>query len=127
MLDIGDIDRVAFVFLDEAHALETPTALTIDIRHPGYPTTADTQVDQDAATVTLGKAFPLAVRERLAAQLTAQTGTAFVAADLAAGTGCVEYLHTVAEAGHYRYHAQATAPSTSAAQAVSFVRSTFDA
>jgi len=122
-LEIGDVDRVAFVFLDEAETLETPTALTITIRHPGYPTTTDTTVTQASGLVTLGKTFPLSVREALARRLSTYNITA---ANLAAGTGCVEYLHTITQAGGaYKYSCVATAPSAAAVQAESYVHVTF--
>ncbi len=122
LLDIGDKARFAFVFTDEDEALETPTALTVDLRHPGYPTTADTSTDHPDASITLDKVWPESVREKLARELNIDGITA---ASLAAGTGCVEYSYVVTEAGNYRAKATATAPSATAEQASVAVRADF--
>lgn len=122
LLDIGDTARFAFVFTDEDEALETPTALSIVLRHPGYPTTSDTTVTVPDASIVLGKVFPESVREKLARELGIDGITA---ASLAAGAGCVEYSYVVVAAGTYRAKATATAPSATAEQASVGVRADF--
>lgn len=120
-VDIGDVARVAFVFTDNTGALETPTSFTIDVQAPDGTTS---QVDQDNANVNTGvTTWPLPLRETLAAQL---SGLGITAANLTAGTGCVEYLHTPTAAGVWRYHAKATAPTTSADQRAVYVRGAYD-
>lgn len=120
-VDIGDVARVAFVLTDNTGALETPTAFTIDVKAPDGTTS---QVDQDNVNVSTGvTTWPLPLRETLANQL---AGLAITAANLTAGTGCVQYLHTPDQSGVWRYHLKATAPTTSADQRSVYVRAAYD-
>lgn len=121
--DIGDVLRVALAFVDTDYALETPTAVSVEVYAPADPETVAATYTEADAEVTLGKVFPESVRTRLARQLT-QAGASTTAANLSAGTGCVELLYTPAAAGDYRFVAKATSPTTTAAQVTEFVRQT---
>lgn len=122
-ITIGATARVQFAFVDEDHALETPTAISIVVRSPDYPTTADVTVTEATPAVTLAKALPLADRKKLARQFPADVGVD--AADLVAGTGVVEYLHVPDTAGLWQYTATASAPTISADTAYVRVRAAF--
>ena len=117
-VDIGDVARVAMAFLDEDDALETPTGVTVLRREPDD---TDTTITSPNAAITLGKVFPLRIRQELARNL-----FGIEAADLAAGVGCVEYTHTPTQTGSHRYVGKATAPTVSAARAFVTVHANFD-
>lgn len=122
-ITVGATARVQFVFLDADHALETPTALSIVARSPNHPDTADVTVTEASGSVTLGKVLPLADRKALARQLPPDASIA--AADLAAGTGVVEYLHQPTDTGLWEYTATASSPRQSADTAYVQVRPAF--
>jgi len=116
LVDIGDVVRVAMAFLDEDDAVQTPTAGTITRQYDG----TTTAVAFDDASVTLGKVFPLRIRTELARHL-----YGIDAADLASGTGCVEYVYTPTLAGRYRFIGKALSPTVSSAQAAVAVQANF--
>ena len=116
VLDIGDVNEVGAMFRDGTGAPISPTAVTIVIRSPDYPDTADETITDADSRVTIGATLG----DDLADDLDITT------AENTAGTGIVQLLHEITQAGLYQYNVKGTAGAKAAVTVQTRVREAFD-